>query len=587
MNIANMKKSEIVERSNWRCVHSHNGLEHPSCWDQNKGLDKKIGFVDIECVLPGTLILTKNGLKSIENIKIGEKVLTHKNRWEKVIKTYKNKYTGNIYNISPTQNLSILSTTPNHPFLCSGYKEKHLEKKQERHDLQHLKSQWLNAENITQRNLLFGIINNEAWLDIKEVEIGEQSKADRHNTSNIPNKLTIDEDFLTVIGLFLGDGYAHNFGIEINPNIKDKEFIKIIKRWAFKIGANNLSLKKEGKIFRVVICSSRLGKFFSQFYNENKEKYLPLKWLNIPNERFMFILKGLFLSDGNMRIYKNRTDYNITNTSEKLLNDISIRLQFTTYHPTLIKIRDEGETSFPNGKIYKTKKAYVLRYQLDNKKYRANSSIRLVDYSIKKIKQLFKTKYDGYVYNLHVENDESYIANGIVTHNTSNLKATYGIVFSYCIKEHSGQIISNSVTPKELKDGSYDKRLMQDFYSDAKKFDKLIGYYSSRFDIPFLRSRAVFHNLKFPLYQEIKHTDLYLIIKHRFNLHSKRLGVVCEFFHIPSKDHKMNSHVWFRAMQGDQKALDYIVVHCKEDVISTELLWNKVCDYSRITDTSI
>jgi uncharacterized protein YprB with RNaseH-like and TPR domain len=176
---------------------------------------------------------------------------------------------------------------------------------------------------------------------------------------------------------------------------------------------------------------------------------------------------------------------------------------------------------------------------------------------------------------------------GFVDIETSNLKATYGIVFSYCIKEHGGNIIANSVTPKELKDGSYDKRLMQDFYNDAKKFDKLIGYYSSRFDIPFLRSRAVFHGINFPIYQEIKHTDLYFIIKHKFNLHSKRLGVVCEFFHIPSKQHSMNSHVWFRAMQGDKKALDYILLHCKEDVTSTEMLWDKVNDFSRITDTSL
>lgn len=176
---------------------------------------------------------------------------------------------------------------------------------------------------------------------------------------------------------------------------------------------------------------------------------------------------------------------------------------------------------------------------------------------------------------------------GFVDVETSNLKATYGIVFSYCIKTAGGKLISNSVTPEELKNGSYDKRLIQDFCRDAKKFDRLIGYYSSCFDIPFLRSRAIFHNIPFPVYSQIKHTDLYFIIKHKFNLHSKRLGVVCEFFHIPSKQHSMNSHIWFRAMQGDIKALNYIVLHCKEDVISTEMLWNKVNEYSRITDTSI
>lgn len=176
---------------------------------------------------------------------------------------------------------------------------------------------------------------------------------------------------------------------------------------------------------------------------------------------------------------------------------------------------------------------------------------------------------------------------GFIDIESSNLKATYGIVFSYCIKELNGNIIKNAVTPKELKEGNYDKRLMEDFCNDARKFDRLIGYYSSIFDIPFLRSRCIYHHLDFPVYKEIKHTDLYMMIRNRFNMHSKRLGAVCEFFGIESKEHPMTSHVWFRAMQGQQDALKYILKHNEEDVISTETLYKRVCNYSRITDTSI
>jgi uncharacterized protein YprB with RNaseH-like and TPR domain len=176
---------------------------------------------------------------------------------------------------------------------------------------------------------------------------------------------------------------------------------------------------------------------------------------------------------------------------------------------------------------------------------------------------------------------------GFLDIETSNLKATFGIVFSYCIKTLNGDIIQNVVTPDELKKGIYDKRLMEDFCRDARKYDRLIGYYSSCFDIPFLRSRCVYHKLNFPIYKEIKHTDLYMMIRGRLNMHSKRLGVVCEFFGIASKEHPMTSHVWFRAMQGQPEALKYIVTHNIEDVISTEALWLRVNDYARITDTSI
>jgi uncharacterized protein YprB with RNaseH-like and TPR domain len=170
---------------------------------------------------------------------------------------------------------------------------------------------------------------------------------------------------------------------------------------------------------------------------------------------------------------------------------------------------------------------------------------------------------------------------------TSNLKSNWGFVFSYCLKEDGKETIKRILTPEEIKTGVYDKNLLKQFCSDVRKFDRVIGYYSSRFDIPFLRTRAVYYELDFPIYKEVKHTDLYMIMKHKFCLHSKRLAVVADFFNIEAKKHPMNPSVWFKAMAGDKKALDWILVHNIEDVVTTEKLYHRVCDYARITDTSI
>jgi uncharacterized protein YprB with RNaseH-like and TPR domain len=176
---------------------------------------------------------------------------------------------------------------------------------------------------------------------------------------------------------------------------------------------------------------------------------------------------------------------------------------------------------------------------------------------------------------------------GFLDIESSNLKANWGFVFSYCIKEENGPIIKRILTPKEIKDGIYDKELLRQFCEDVRKFDRVIGYFSSRFDIPFLRTRCVYHKLNFPIYKEIKHTDLYMIVKNRLNLHSKRLQVVSNFLGIEAKGHPMNPDVWFKAMAGDQKALDWILTHNIEDVISTEELWHRINDYASVTDTSI
>ena len=48
LNIANVRKDEIIKRSNFRCIHRHNGLDHHTCYDKERGIKERIGYLDIE-----------------------------------------------------------------------------------------------------------------------------------------------------------------------------------------------------------------------------------------------------------------------------------------------------------------------------------------------------------------------------------------------------------------------------------------------------------------------------------------------------------------------------------------------------------
>lgn len=178
---------------------------------------------------------------------------------------------------------------------------------------------------------------------------------------------------------------------------------------------------------------------------------------------------------------------------------------------------------------------------------------------------------------------------GFLDIEASNLKANFGIVLSYCIKEEDGKIFERAVTPKEMRNGTFDKNLLKQCSEDLRKFDRIVVYYGAdyRFDIPDLRTRAVMYNVDFPLYKEIKVLDLYPYIKKKFNFHSNRLAVACDFFGIAAKDHPIRYEEWLNALSGKKKALDYIVQHNREDVISTELLYKKILPYINIPNTSI
>lgn len=176
---------------------------------------------------------------------------------------------------------------------------------------------------------------------------------------------------------------------------------------------------------------------------------------------------------------------------------------------------------------------------------------------------------------------------GFLDIETSSLQADFSIVLSYCIKELNGEILGRQISFSEINKGIYDKKLLKECIADMRKFDKLIYYYGDRFDIPTLRTRSVFWKLDFPLYKEIKGTDIYPIIKYKFNLHRNRLETACDFFGISCKKHRIKPDIWFKAMAGNKKALDWIFIHNREDVISLEKLYKRVINFSSNNNKSI
>jgi uncharacterized protein YprB with RNaseH-like and TPR domain len=177
---------------------------------------------------------------------------------------------------------------------------------------------------------------------------------------------------------------------------------------------------------------------------------------------------------------------------------------------------------------------------------------------------------------------------GFVDIETAGLQADFHYIFSYCIKELDGKVYKRLLTPKEVRNRKIrDKLLMKQFCKDVEQFTRVVTYYGSGFDLPFLRTRAIFWGLDFPIYKSIYTTDVYYIIKHKFRLHRNRMETACRTFGIPCKTHPINPEIWQDAMTGDKKALQYILEHNVEDVISLELLWKKVNQYALENKRSI
>ena len=177
---------------------------------------------------------------------------------------------------------------------------------------------------------------------------------------------------------------------------------------------------------------------------------------------------------------------------------------------------------------------------------------------------------------------------GFIDIESTNLAADFGIILCYCIADaDSDTIYHRVITKSDLKD-CLDKKVVEQCLKDMRKFDRLVGFYSTKFDIPFIRTRAVSLGIEdFPEYGEIIHNDLYYAVRNKFRLSSNRLENACRILLGNTDKTKIESKYWIKALQGDVDSLAYILDHCKKDVTDLKKLYNKLIPYRKITDTSL
>lgn len=152
---------------------------------------------------------------------------------------------------------------------------------------------------------------------------------------------------------------------------------------------------------------------------------------------------------------------------------------------------------------------------------------------------------------------------------------------TWCIKEEDGEILEGYLKPEDFKNKNahYDKRITQSLLEAMTRFDRIVVYWGKdrRFDIPFVRSRALMMDIEFPFYHQQIVNDLYDIVRNKLKLGRNSLASACTAFKIGSKETPLTPETWVRATIGrEKKAIETILQHNREDVVSTEKLHKKI-----------
>jgi len=109
-----------------------------------------------------------------------------------------------------------------------------------------------------------------------------------------------------------------------------------------------------------------------------------------------------------------------------------------------------------------------------------------------------------------------------------------------------------------------DKQMLHDFWPIIAKADEVVGHNIKKFDLPWLRTRLLFHRLA-PI-PPVVPVDTYVWAKSHFYLNSNTLDYLAKFLGIGNKV-KTDYDLWVQTCyKNDRAALRRMMFYCRGDV---------------------
>ena len=443
----------------------------------NNEIDEKTQLVrtgtvaDGACFVEGTRVYTNNGVKNIENVEIGDEVVTHLGNVKKVLQTHKNLLNSRWIHSLEVYKTPVIKVTDNHKI----YSCKELGKNK------YSDPSWNSVGNLnvgdyvmipkkTQTNKdiqpidLFDICNeiineNVSYKCDEKFIHSERQYNNNKNTTKLDHTKksqkinrywNIDEDFCEFLGMWYGDGcvsarknkyYQVHKGITIVSTNENKKLIDFVINTGEKIfGIKSAIHNHSGQnLVSITFNNVVIGTIFNHLFGHGFDgKRLPKFLYNASDECINSFLAGLISTDGNVR----ETLYvSVQLTNPPLVEEIyhlcrSIGIPVSVRYINTQSNKMSGKIFFPTEYINleKIKKVYnddrmeqLLKIKRNTRNITVNglsisrSDCKSFMYNNNTFLRITKNNITlddpRYVYTLGVEDDHSYAVEGIIVQN--------------------------------------------------------------------------------------------------------------------------------------------------------------------------
>ena len=366
-----------------------------------------------QCFLPDTPIYTQNGVRKMEDISCGDKLVTNDGSFQEVLKVYNDTVEDkDILNIQT--GVTNCKVTSEHPFLVLRNQKK-----------------GINYDLIKNRL-------NSKFIEPEFVE-GRRLNTDDFMTYVIPQYVydieEYTEDDCFMYGIMLGDGHITKgkteYGVTLNNTTKQdlciwvKEYLNqnILKYWTDE---------RKGS-YSIRWSNNHRNKFQRKMlYDNDDNKKIHDSMLHLPNNKILQILKGLIKTDGciGKEIYYNSSSLPLIQSIIYLLMKVEILPQMS--------VRDRiGESHVTcHNDVITTKQ---LEYQLRIPKTEEISNLLGItkaqyvkffkwnNYLMTRIKSITNEKYTGDVIEFDINKNHNYLTPVGIAHNGGKRLGSFAI----------------------------------------------------------------------------------------------------------------------------------------------------------------
>jgi formate hydrogenlyase subunit 6/NADH:ubiquinone oxidoreductase subunit I len=369
------------------------------------------------CVPAGTPVVTSEGIRPIERIKVGDRVLTHKGNFKDVTEVFQRRYSGKIYTFKTLGNVERLSVTEGHPILVySGGT-----------------TMWVDPSAIEYRTYLTRpVIAETQEVPMLSYEFELYHPAGRGGYFTIETvSLQFTSELGRLIGYYLSEGNCNRYRVSFDIN-KNEVDLKSDIEWCVKeVFSENVSAKpdKRSDGLKLVVDSVRVAAFFKQFGVMCDRKILPPWALTLPQSTQSEIIKTAYWGDGHYSnkyySYKHAMHSNyfvIRTTSLTLANQYTYILARLGILSS-ISINNQKDRkvcySVTIHSPYIEKMGKLVEVEAKNSPSYSHSYVKMTDNMIMSpvVEVLIENVYNENMYNLEVKDDNSYVSANISVHN--------------------------------------------------------------------------------------------------------------------------------------------------------------------------